>query len=107
MEASSVETIECSYCSGAISPKAKKCRHCGEILDHQMREIELLKSQKSSTPNVFMNAGGGGGGAVGAGGYQLHGFRHWLHILLTIITGGLWFPVYVLLYLFRNKNYYR
>jgi len=72
-----------------------------------MREIELLKSQKSSQPNVYMNAGGGGGGAVGGGGYQLHGFRHWLHILLTIFTGGLWLPVYILLYLFRNKNYYR
>lgn len=107
MEATTVATVECPYCSGEVTAKAKKCRHCGEILDPQMREIELLKSQKSATPNVFMNAGGGGGGAVAGGGHQLHGFRHWLHILLTLITGGLWFPVYVLLYLFRNKNYYR
>lgn len=103
MEIQSAATIECPYCSGDIAAKAKKCRHCGEMLDPQMRELELLKSQKSTAPTVFMNAGGGGGAAIGSG-FQLHGFRHWLHIILTLITGGMWLPVYVLLYLFRRQS---
>jgi hypothetical protein len=111
-ETPSVATIECPYCSEVINAKSKKCRHCGEILDHQMREIELLKSQRNS-PNVFMNAGGAAAAASSASssssggeGNLLRRFPHWIHILITIVTGGLWFPVYLLMYLFRNKRYY-
>lgn len=103
MEATPVTMIECPYCSESINAKAKKCRHCGEILDPQMRELELLKSQKTA-PNVFMNAGGG---AAAAGSpYGLRRFRHFLHIVLCILTGGLWLPVYLILFIFRNKRYY-
>lgn len=106
-------TIECPYCSEQINAKSKKCRHCGEILDPQMRELELLKSQRNS-PNVFMNAGGGGGAAAASSASSSSGgeaallrrFPHWIHILLTIVTGGLWFPVYLLMFWFRNKRYY-
>lgn len=111
-ETPSVAMIECPYCSEQINAKSKKCRYCGEILDPQMRELEMLKSQRNN-PNVFMNAGGGGGGAAAASsasssgdGSLLRSFPHWLHILLTIVTGGLWLPVYVLMYFFRNKRYY-
>ena len=108
--------IDCPYCTEPINAKSKKCRHCGEIHDPQMRELELLKSQRNN-PNVFMNAGGGGGGAAAASSSSsssssgneaglLRRFPHWLHILLTIFTGGLWLPVYLLLFIFRNKRYY-
>ncbi|UDL87309.1 hypothetical protein LGH82_19160 [Mesorhizobium sp. PAMC28654] len=104
--AAPTSTIDCPYCSEPINPKSKKCKHCGEILDPQMREIEYLKSQKHA-PQVFMNAGGGAAAAAAASGAgTLRRFRHWLHILLVIVTGGLWIPVYVLMYLFRNKRYY-
>lgn len=63
-EVSAVATKECPYCSEQINVKSKKCRHCGEIIDPQMRELELLKSQRSS--QVFMNAGGGAAGGVAA-----------------------------------------
>ncbi|RUW74811.1 MULTISPECIES: hypothetical protein [unclassified Mesorhizobium] len=100
-------TIDCPYCAEPINPKSKKCKHCGEILDPQMREIELLKSQRNS-PQVFMNAGGGAAAAAAASGTgtTLRRFPHWFHILLSIITSGLWIPVYILMYLFRNKRYY-
>lgn len=95
-----VDTIDCPYCSELIKKRAKKCRHCGEILDPNMREMENLKREKSS-PHVFMNAGG-----AATGGQQLRRFRHWLHIILSILSGGLWIPVYIILFLARNKNVY-
>jgi hypothetical protein len=101
-----VTTIECPYCSEQINAKSKKCRHCGEILDPQMRELELLKSQKNS-PNVFMNAGGAAAAASSSSdSAQLRRFPHWIHIILTILSAGLWLPVYLLMYWFRNKRYY-
>lgn len=102
--------ISCPYCSEEISASAKKCKHCGEFIDAAMREIEALKNQKQS---VFMNAGGGASSssssAAASGGAtepQLRPYRHWLHLLLTVLTAGLWLPVWILLYLFRNKRVY-
>jgi hypothetical protein len=108
MEAASpISTMDCPYCSEPINAKSKKCKHCGEILDPQMREIELLKSQRNS-PHVFMNAGGGAAAASAATGNSgpVKRFPHWIHILLCIVTSGLWIPVYVLMYWFRNRRYY-
>ncbi len=34
---SSVQTIPCPFCAEAILPAAKKCKHCGEIVDVAMR----------------------------------------------------------------------
>ena len=102
--------MECPYCSETINAKSKKCRHCGEILDHQMREIEYLKTQRSS-PQVFMNAGGAAASAsaaaAAAGGSEaLRRFPHWIHVILSILSGGLWIPIYLLFYMFRNKRIY-
>ena len=104
MEALPVATIACPYCQETINAKSKKCRFCGEILDPQMQEIQLLKSQ--NTPHVFMNAGGAAAAASASGAGPVRRFRHWLHIILTLISGGLWLPVYILMYVFRNRRYY-
>lgn len=98
------DTVDCPYCAETIKRNAKKCIHCGEIIDAQMRDIEALKNEKSS-PNVYMNAGGGA--AAGSGNSDLRPFKHWLHIIISILTSGLWIPVYLLLYFMRNKNVYR
>lgn len=41
-----IEEVDCPYCAEKINAKAKKCKHCGEILDVTMRELEMLKSHK-------------------------------------------------------------
>ena len=54
-------TSTCPYCAEPVAAAAKKCKHCGEIIDATMRELEMIKSNQknSSAPTVFMNAGGG------------------------------------------------
>lgn len=104
MEASPVATIECPYCQETINAKSKKCRFCGEILDPQMREIELLKNRNG--PQVFMNAGGAAAAASASGVGPVRRFPHWFHIILTLFTGGVWLPIYILMYVFRNRRYY-
>lgn len=97
-----VTTIECPYCSEPVNAKSKKCRHCGEMIDPQMREMELLKSQRQQS--VFMNAGGAA--ASSSSERSLRRFPHWFHLILVVFTGLLWLPGYILMYLFRNKRYY-
>jgi len=111
LEATSAATIECPYCAEPINPRSKKCKHCGEILDPQMREIEMLKRHQTQ---VFMNSGGGGGGASASSAAAASSssndsdprrtFPHWFHIIFTIITAGLWIPVYFLSYISRDRR---
>src|SRR5438309_8069200 len=102
--------VECPFCAELISAKARKCRHCGETVDVAMRKAEEAMRVASSQPQqVFMNAGGGGGAAaaVAAGpAYQLRPFNHLLHLVLSVVTAGFWVPVWILLYLFRNRQVY-
>ena len=46
----------CPYCQEEVKKEAKKCKHCGEILDVALRAAEEAK--KSSGGNVFNVAGG-------------------------------------------------
>lgn len=105
MTDTTIETIECPFCCEPVSPRAKKCRHCGETLDLAMRKAEEAMRSSEKQGNVYMNAGGA---AAVAGGHtqQLRPFSHLLHFILTLITAGLWLPVWILLYIFRNKNVY-
>ncbi|MDQ4087097.1 MAG: hypothetical protein M3177_03640 [Pseudomonadota bacterium] len=100
--------VECAFCAELISSRAKKCRHCGETLDVPLRRAEEALRASERSPNVYMNAGGGGAAAAasGSGANVLRPFNHLLHILLSVITIGWWIPVYLLLYIFRNKNFY-
>jgi ribosomal protein L37E len=104
---SDATTKKCEYCGEQVMVSAKKCKHCGEILDAQMRDIENLK--KNQSPNVFMNssAASSSSSAVGGGVNSLRSFNHLLHIVLTVLTGGLWLLVYIPLFIFRNKSIYQ
>jgi ribosomal protein L40E len=63
----------CPYCHAEVPEAARKCRHCGEIIDVSLRAAEEARriaeraaDHASRSPNVFMNAGGGGGGSSSA-----------------------------------------
>jgi len=98
-------------CDEPVSVNARKCKHCGETLDVALRKAEEAMRHAERQPNVFMNAGGGGAAASsssssGSGGQQLRPFNHFLHIVLSVITAGIWVPVWILLYIFRNRSVY-
>lgn len=71
---------QCPYCSEVIVAGAKKCKHCGEIIDVVLRAAEEAKKGNSNQPMVFMNAGGGSSSsssssAVGGFGGQIIGTK--------------------------------
>jgi hypothetical protein len=46
------DTTTCPYCSERIKREAKKCKHCGEILDPALRESRLPASAAPTVVNV-------------------------------------------------------
>jgi len=95
LEATSTVTIDCPYCSEPINAKSKKCKHCGEILDPQMREIEMLKRQ--GTSQVFMNAGGGAAAVGGSDAANAPPLKSRVTAaILAFLLGGLGFHKFYL-----------
>lgn len=85
-------TKACPYCAERILSAAIKCKHCGEMLsDSPWDETEAfhrsLRPQRAPMP-------------------KRRPFKHGIHVFLTIITLGAWIPIWVLLYLFRDKMSY-
>lgn len=50
------ERTNCPFCDEDISARAKKCRHCGEILDVTMRMADEARRASEKGGNVYMNA---------------------------------------------------
>lgn len=94
-----IDKKKCPYCSELIFRTAKKCRFCNEILDTQMRDIEALKKQRSNQNNVQFNN-------VITTEPQKRGFPHFGHFVMTVLTVGFWFFIWVLHYIFRDRKVY-
>jgi len=101
-------TKACPFCGEQILLEAKKCKHCSETVDVALRAAEDAKRSNDNKPMVFMNAGGGGGGGGGGTGpvIQKQNFPHLMHGIITLVTCGSWAIVWLLLYIFRDKNRY-
>jgi TM2 domain-containing membrane protein YozV/glutaredoxin len=94
-----VATKECPFCSEQVMVMAKKCKHCGEIIDVALRAAEEARKaadRGSHAPQVFMNAGGGSSSAASsaaaASGSALDGLpeatkSRWVAALLAIFLG--------------------
>ena len=103
METPQSPTKDCPFCAEPIALAAKKCKHCGEVLDVVLRAAEeAKKSSERNQPMVFMNAAGGGAVAV----TQKKSFPHILHFFISLFTMGIWLPIWILLYIFRDKKAY-
>jgi len=100
---------QCPFCAEMIAATAKKCKHCGETVD-----VALRASQEARRAAELAQSGGGGGGAAASttvvidrGGptvvYQ-KSFPHGLHLVLTIVTCGVWLPVWIIHYIVRSLS---
>jgi hypothetical protein len=92
-----IENVEevkalCPYCDEEISPSAKKCKHCGEMLDVALRREQRRQQREQRAYNnqqVVINQ------TVEVA----NSFPHSLHLVLTIFTCGAWLPIWILHYL--------
>ncbi len=87
------EQTTCPYCSESVSASAKKCKHCGEILDVALREARSPSGNGVSVVNNNTVVG------YSPAGYYRPGFPHVIHLIMTLFTGGLWLPVWIIHYI--------
>lgn len=50
------QTIACSYCTEKVNVNAKKCKHCGEILDVELR-VQRVNQSKQQFPQPKWSSG--------------------------------------------------
>jgi predicted nucleic acid-binding Zn ribbon protein len=88
---------DCPFCGEEVLATALKCKHCGETLDVALRAAEEAR-------RIAEHSSRGGGGAasstvviqqVGGGTRSFAGW-HIAHLILTILTCGLWLPVWLI-----------
>jgi len=101
-EKTTQEIKTCPFCAEQILAQAVKCKHCGEFLDPSLRAKSDEVNKPPSAP-VYMNAGGA---AVAVSSPTKRNFGHFIHLVLSILTAGVWIPIWLLAYLFRDKNTY-
>lgn len=46
---------ECPFCNEKINVNAKKCKHCGEIVDVALRAVEEMKRTNNTGPVIVNN----------------------------------------------------
>lgn len=88
---------DCAFCGEEILTKAKKCKHCGEVLDVALRAAEEAKSEarrdtgrgrdRGSSVNIDQRIFVQGHSA---------GFNHGMHLVLDLLTLGAWFPIHMI-----------
>jgi uncharacterized membrane protein YvbJ len=83
----------CPFCAEEILSAAKKCKHCGEIVDPAMRLNDAGNHAKETRePNLIAPT--------------KKPFRNGVHVFISIITAGFWVPIWALLYFARDRNVY-
>ena len=98
------QTKVCPFCGEDVLMVAKKCKHCGETIDVVLRTAEeaVRASSKQQNINVNQNVQTPAPLIV----QQKQNFPHGWHLLGTILTLGWWSIIWILHYIFRDRNRY-
>ncbi len=90
---------QCGFCAATIPETALKCQYCGETLDPALRAAE---EAKRAVELAQSSAGGASPLSVSTVVtpttviQQKKGFPHLLHLILTILTCGIWLPIWII-----------
>lgn len=87
-------SVLCPMCAEEVRPEARRCRHCGATLDPVMRAEEQAaeraarRRERSPATSVSVTQS-----------VNVHIDRpfgwHLVHLILTVLTCGLWAPVWL------------
>lgn len=93
-----IQLRDCAFCGEEVLAHARKCKHCGETLDVALRAAEEARRdaresrrsrpvsvRQSTQVNVHVKAP----------------FNHGLHLVLDLLTCGLWLPIHFLAWILR------
>jgi hypothetical protein len=87
----------CDYCGEAILIAARKCKHCGEMLDPSLRAAE--EAQRSAD---WASTPAGPGSTVVV--ESPREFPHLIHAVITVFFCGAWLPVWILHYALSGRE---
>ena len=92
------ETKECPFCSEIVSIRAKRCPVCGETIDVAMRAAEEAQRRAEEARDEAREARR----EARRPQREVHHHHdrpqcpHGLHLVLTILTLGVWLPVWII-----------
>jgi predicted RNA-binding Zn-ribbon protein involved in translation (DUF1610 family) len=89
------EYKDCPFCGEEVRARAKKCKHCGEVLDVALRAAEearreVQRESRSRRGDVqvrqqtYIDVRG------------RDSFNHGIHIFLDLVSCGFWIPIHLL-----------
>ena len=89
------EYKDCPFCGEEVLAKAKKCKHCGEVLDVALRAAEearreVRRESRSRRGDVHVQQQT----YIDVRGRE--GFNHGIHLFLDLLSCGLWIPIHLL-----------
>jgi hypothetical protein len=97
------DEVSCPFCAESIKVNAKKCKHCKEIIDSQMRELSFLRNNQSPS-QIIVNSAASASATLPA--LQKIHYQHFFHFILSVITCGFWIPIWFLCWFGRDRNVY-
>lgn len=97
------QTANCPFCGEDVLATAKKCKHCGEILDVAMRSADEARrlaehSSKNRAPAASSSSSSSTVVVI-----NHRAFPHVMHLIITLVTCGFWLPIWLIHYLISPK----